>query len=480
MIIKNNSDENQSTHLTFIIIIFFLIVLLLINFSTREMFLSLKEGFASDNGLNVRHDTVTNSVGDIVKNKDDSLTYNSISGAFSRISDIVFGTGKPEAQLTNSLIMKETIPEIIPETISMIKEEIPEYNPKPKIEQEIVLPENIKPSLAALNAVSTEGLAGTGRILDIKNLNDIDNLMIGGEFKLRVNLPMMPPYIKGLEFDVKKGKDPNYFYLCVEKLIPNCSLSSPTDQCFNVFVDDKSKCNIKALTNYTSNNSYRLVLVSAQYVFAPDSILGKNSDFTLIKFDGKLYLKNIQTGYMPNLYMNDKTYGIYGDINNDKQSNVGAVFDNIYNRQCVFDAKKDRFNPEPAKSAVKDKTLRLEKPGCDYNPDKTIYLMTSNNIGESTPVRITINADNSISIKLLRYNSYGNATDIYQLSACEFNIKTFYGIQQVNTPQPIGPINVNVACYEKESESKNRLNFTVELNKFPSDFMKKNSIFSLN
>ncbi len=506
-IIKNKDNDNCSYDIILYILLF-VILILLVNYASGLFMVN--EGFNSnidnntDQNIKIQNDVITNSVGDIVMNKDKSLDYNEILGSFSKITD-TFKVSKPPStvqpstvqpstiippsaatspeeirksiQDTNNNMGSPTIPTISNPLIETKQEKIPKVR---EVKQEVVSAENIKPSLASLNAVSSEGLAGKGRVLEISNLNDVDNLMIGGNFKLRVNLPMMPPYIKGLDFDVKKGMDPNYFYLSVEKLMPNCSLSSPTNQCFNIYLDDKSKCGIKALTTYTSENSYRLVLVSAQYVFAPDSELGKNSDFTIVKFDGKLYLKNVQTGYMPNLYQNTKTYGIYGDINNDKNSNVGTTFDNIYNRQCTYDAKKDRFNPDPIKSANKDKTLRLEKPGCDYNPDKTIYLMTSNNLGDSTPVRITINPDKTISIKLLRYNHYGNATEVFQLSACNFNIKTFYGIEKVNTPLPIGAINVNVACYEKESNSKNRLNFTVELSKFPEDFMKKNSIFSLN
>ena len=87
----------------------------------------------------------------------------------------------------------------------------------------------------------------------------------------------------------------------------------------------------------------------------------------------------------------------------------------------------------------------------------------------------------NIRIKLLKYNVYGQPENIFQLSQCNFNIKTLKGIGQVNVPIPIGIVYINLVCFETDSEkSSNKLNFTVELKKYPDNFMKNNSLISLN
>ena len=55
---------------------------------------------------------------------------------------------------------------------------------------------------------------------------------------------------------------------------------------------------------------------------------------------------------------------------------------------------------------------------CNVEQDPSVYLMTSNNIGQSSPVRININNDNSISINLLSFNSYGYPTKTFSLIYC--------------------------------------------------------------
>jgi hypothetical protein len=71
------------------------------------------------------------------------------------------------------------------------------------------------------------------------------------------------------------------------------------------------KSNIKSLTSYVQTNTFRLVLVSSQYVLDSSIPFGKNSDFTIVTVGGNLYLKNVQTGYLPSLYTNLNNILIY-------------------------------------------------------------------------------------------------------------------------------------------------------------------------
>ncbi len=307
-------------------------------------------------------------------------------------------------------------------------------------------------------------VSGDENIVEINNSDDIDNIMVGGVFKLRVNIPMMPNYIKGEVFDDKKGKDKNYFYLCVQKMIPNCSLASDNNTCSDVYVDDPSKCKINVITSQLSNNPYRLVLVSEYYLNLKNIELGKNSDFTLVKIGDKYFLKNIQTGYMPTLFKNQKVKNIYGEINNNSNSNVAKSFQSIYNRTCKLDTKNN-YIPDTPVVLSEEKILTLNKPGCEFNPDPTTYLITTSNINETSPIVIIPNKDKTISINIISYNFYAQPSNSYYLSKCDFNVKTLKGIGQVNNPDPIGPIYTNLVCINLNPESK--LDFSVKMIKYP-------------
>jgi hypothetical protein len=148
--------------------------------------------------------------------------------------------------------------------------------------------------------------SAVGKIVKIKDLKEIPQFTVGGTFRLVVELKDVPPYIKGQQFN--KG-DVNKFYLSIEKLDPNCSILEENN-CLNVYADNK-KCNNNALTNITKKNAFRLVLVSKDYVLDPQIPFGKNVDFTLVKVGEKIYLKNIQTGYMPKLFVNDYKQQLY-------------------------------------------------------------------------------------------------------------------------------------------------------------------------
>jgi hypothetical protein len=335
---------------------------------------------------------------------------------------------------------------------------------------------NIKPGNQALSALDSSSeteslnlkqLTGGGKILAIKNMVDVNNLMIGGIFKLRVNLPMMPPYIKGKNFNTETGTNPNYFYLSVEKLDNNCSIKNPNGTCRNVYADDK-KCSVKALTAYTQNNSYRLVLISSQYALDPSIPFGKNTDFTLVQVGSQLYLKNIQTGYLPSLYSNDNNILIYGDMLVNSNSNINNVEQQVTNNLC------GQETPQIQNSGSKNVRCNIEQ-------DPGIYLMTSNNIGESSPIRVNINNDNTISFNLLSFNKYGYPTKVYALTFCNFNVKTYSYIEKITNT--LGTFLVNMVCFSdvqnSTTASKNQLKFTVELINFPPNFVKDNSIFTI-
>jgi hypothetical protein len=335
----------------------------------------------------------------------------------------------------------------------------------------------VKPSIRSLSALetNTEGealnlnpLQGGGQILTITNMDDINNLLVEGTFKLRVNLPMMPPYIKGKSFDTIKGVEPNYFYLSVEKLDYNCNIKGPNGNCIQAFADDK-KCNIRALTSYNLSNTYRLVLVSSQYVLDQSIPIGKNSDFSLVKFNDQLYLKNVQTGYLPSLYSNDTNIPVYGDMEVKSNSNVNTIYTKLNNTLC---------NQEVPPIQTKGTSFVR----CDIKQNPGTYLITTKNIGTSSPIRININSDKTISLNLLSFNTFGFPTNVYSLVSCKFNVKTFAYIEKMTNA--LGTFMVNMVCFEPTqnniSNSKNQLKFTVELVNFPKNFIKNNSIFNIN
>lgn len=302
------------------------------------------------------------------------------------------------------------------------------------------------------------------KLLNLHNIQDVNNLMIDGVFKLRVNLPKMPSYIKGHDF---KEVDPNYFYLCVESLDPNCSIKSFGDKCIQTYADNKN-CQIKSLTTHNTNNSYRLVLISSTYVNDINIPFGKNCDFTLVNIDNKIYLKNIQTGFMPSLFLNDTMIDVYGDMQINDNTNANTMQQNLKNILCN----------EKEQKLQTDGTLFTR---CKINTDDSLYLMTSKNFGNSTPIRIDVNNDNTISFKLLRYNSYGYATNIYSLIFCNFNVQTFEYIEKITNT--VGTFFVNMVCFDDYNGGKyansNNLKFSVELKSYPKEYIKKMSIHNV-
>lgn len=321
--------------------------------------------------------------------------------------------------------------------------------------------------------ISSEGESITlkptkeGKILSLKNMDQVENLMIGGVFKLRVNVPMMPPYIKGQSFDTSKGTNPNYFYLCVEKLDDNCSYISSSGRCVNVYADNK-KCSSKSLINRVQqSNSFRLVLIASDYVLEKSIPFGKNSDFTLVKINGQLYLKNIQTGLIPSLFSNQDTKIIFGDMNINSNTNIIKIQQEMNNVLC---GQQPPIYPTSGTQFVR---CLIEE-----DPSPNLYLMTSNNIGTSTPIKINIKKDSSINLNLLKFNSFGYPTNSYSLTMCNFNVKTFDYIEKITNS--LGTFFINLVCFAETTDKvKNELDFIVELKSFPPDFIKKNSLHNI-
>lgn len=335
------------------------------------------------------------------------------------------------------------------------------------------------PSLSSMNIIKNIQPTG-GRDITIRDTTDINNLMTNGKFKLKVNIVGMPSYNINEDYQKIKNRNPNIFYLCVEKILPNCNLVSTDGKCYGVYVNDKSKCNLQPTTTSLSANTFRFVLVSEEIILDKNNDIGKNSDFTLVLVGDKYYLKNIQTGYMPSLFKNEQTYPIYGDVVIDKETNITNVLTNIYNRLCTLNANND-IVPEPLKAIGNEKTLKIGQPGCDFNPDKTIYLTTSTKFIDSSPILINPLPDGKISIQILRYDSYGQPSETYIMKSCLYDTVNLKNIERVRSENYAINQFINLVCFGKSNENPEKnLNLTVEITKFPEEYIRKTSLYYLN
>ena len=324
--------------------------------------------------------------------------------------------------------------------------------------------------LSSSESYTLKDLVGGSKVFPINNISEVNNILVGGVFKLRVNLPTMPPYNNiNKNFNPKKGVNPNYFYLSVESLDNNCSIKV-NNQCYNVFADNKN-CTSKLLTNEVGkNNSYRLVLISSSLVLDSKIILGKNSDFSFVKFNNQLYLKNIQTGFFVSLYSNDSKVVVYGDMMNNSNTNLNNVDSEIKNLLCAENTKSNNIKDEKDYKFVK----------CNLDKDSSQYLITSKNIGESSPFKINVNSDKTISLNILSFNKYGFPTNVYPLISHNYDPKnSFAYIEKVTNSS--GSFYVNIVGFaDSQSYSSNKLSFTVELISFPVNYIKDNSLFVIN
>jgi hypothetical protein len=298
----------------------------------------------------------------------------------------------------------------------------------------------------------------TSRILNINTNDDIELLMVDGKFRLKVNMPNMPPYIKGLNFDIINGVNPNYFYLSVIKLDPNCKIQSET-KCENLYIDNKN-CTNKILSD-SIDSSYRLVLVPAFYAIN-DALPFSNIDFTLVKVDGLTYLKNINTGYLPKLYFNDNNIPIYGEMENDSNSNILKIREESNNLICN------------EKQSIIDSSIKTINVSCSFKEDSTLYLLTTKDINNSSPISFTINKNNTVNLNLNKYDIYGNLDDKLVLTSCNYDIDTFKYIEKA-TIEDLGQFYINLVCLDTSTSKVNNLDFMVELLDY-SDEVLENSI----
>lgn len=334
--------------------------------------------------------------------------------------------------------------------------------------------------------------AAKGKNVTFKNLNEMPPMMVGGTFRLSVNLTSVPPYIKGQQY---KTGDTNQFYLSIEKIDPNCQVQDG-GKCMNVYVDNK-KCANATLSNVSRANAYRIVLVSKAYVLDPDIPFGKNVDFTLVKVGEKLYLKNIQTGYMPKLFVNDYKQQLYGYMDTSYLSNINSLKSN-QNKLCGVNATVETPSEEGSAGGVGNilgKAMgglfgKSEQAGpatnqkfvnCSTNADGSMYMMTTTNLVESNPIKFILNKDGSVSIRLQQFNSYGNIDKTFSLVFCNFNVNTYAFIEKLTNP--LGTFLINMVCFDPDDKRQlpnNTLNFSVEISKYPDSYLKEKNIYNLN
>jgi hypothetical protein len=287
-------------------------------------------------------------------------------------------------------------------------------------------------------------------ILNIKTNDDINLLLVNGSFRLRVNLPFINPQINGLNgknnvFSENNGISSNYFYLGILKLDSNCKVCPIIEsECFNKYVDNKDCTNKILIKNI--NNSDRLVLIPA--IYALDNKLPFNNiNFTIINQNGFLYLKNIDTGYLPKLYLIDDSPLINAVIINDNNSNISKIIGGINNTVCN----------------QAQQSINLNLPTINIScliKQNTNYLLTTNDINNSSPISINIKNDSTINININKYDLNGNLNNKLVLSTCKNNVDKCEYMEKY-TIQNFGPLYLNMVCLDDLNSSN--LNFTVEL-----------------
>ena len=270
----------------------------------------------------------------------------------------------------------------------------------------------------------------------IQSQNDVNNKMVNQVFKLSVQIQNMPTYVKGV---TDAPNSTNTFYLSVESLTPNCSIQNGST-CLNVYIDNKD-CQNKVLSTYVQSNPNRLVLLSDTYINNSSTYgIGKNSDFTIISINNKLFLQNVQTGYYLCLYKSSaRGETVYGNMNVDSSSNINSIRD-MYNSLCNT---KQEIPPETIT------TTEAEKPAtkfvtCSLHVDSSFYLLLTQSIALASPISINSQINGTITIDVLQFNMYGNVKQAYHLSSCAFNVKTGKFIEQITNS--LGTFYVNLVC----------------------------------
>jgi hypothetical protein len=347
-------------------------------------------------------------------------------------------------------------------------------------------------ALDASEKLNIHDEAAKGKIVKFKNLNDMPPMMVGGTFRLCVNLTSVPPYIKGQQY---KTGDTNQFYLSIEKIDPNCQVQDG-GKCMNIYVDNK-KCANAVLSNVSRANAYRLVIVSKAYVLDPNIPFGKNVDFTLIKIGEKTYLKNVQTGYMPKLLVNDYKQQLYGYMDTSYLSNITSLKSN-QNKLCGANATVAPPSEESSgggvgaifgkamggllgKTSQEGEAANQKFVNCTTNADGSTYMMTTTNLVESNPIKFVLNKDGTVSIRLQQFNVYGNIDKTFSLVFCNFNVNTYAFIEKLTNP--LGTFLINMVCFDPDDKRQlpnNTLNFSVEMSKYPDSYLIGQNILNLN
>jgi hypothetical protein len=364
---------------------------------------------------------------------------------------------------------------------------------------------NVLNNRVITNNTNINNAKGIGKLEVIKNRTQLNDLMRGGIFRLRVNIPILDPYIKGVKYTTQ---NPNFFYLGIEKLEPNCEINENIEDniCKKVFIDNKD-CRNKLLAEKIENN-FRFVLIPSIIATDESMIHGKNIDFTIVEQNGKTYLKNIQTGLIPKLYSNNTAKTLHGMMINNHLSNLNSLNNEYYNacNNNIIIKDKDNVkintselsNPSNSSNNTNDNLLfatesktesenKIEKEDkyitCDVKLDDKIYLMTSKNVNESSSIEIDVNRNGTINIILNRYNVYGVADKKYNVIFEEGEITTMRNIEKI--VNKLGVFLVNMVGFEdinnnnKDNKNKNRMNLMVEMIKYSDDYKKKYSINKL-
>jgi len=311
---------------------------------------------------------------------------------------------------------------------------------------------SIEKDLCAPMKVSKDNLLNNSNL--IKNDNDTKKYLVNSVFKLKVNLPIVDPLIQN-----KQKGDPNYFYLAVQELEKNCSINE-MGRCIEIFIDNKN-CDNKNLSNISRNNSYRFVLVPVDLVNKV-----KNINFTIVKKNEKLYLKNVDTGFFPQIYKN-----------NDKQ----IILNNITSENSTFDKTLNS-------NTLCDNTIKktIDPSVCTVDLDINNYFMTTKDINGSNSIKLDY-INNKILINLQTYNMYGYPDNSFKMVHCNYIVDNLDYIESAkldidNTNKIKENILLNLVCIDDNKNSKlksNELSFSVEIIKYSDEYIKKMNVISI-
>lgn len=355
----------------------------------------------------------------------------------------------------------------------------------------------------------------TGRdVTKMPSVEDLKERLTGATFRIKVNLPNVNPYIKMQRYT--PGESPNYFYLGIEKLEPNCSIDENGVET-NIYVDGKN-CRNKALSEVSRTNTHRFVLVPIQYAIAKNVKFGNNIDFTLEEKDKRFYLKNIQTGLYPKLFEPSTEKNLRGMMINNELSNMNELArdSNILwgernlNTQSTQETKSAEVVVDTAvnnafsgdftmlsrmfggsgNNAVSQTTrtqtelrniINNQVPvSCSIKPDNNLYLMITAIIDESTPVDFGVNNGNAI-LKLVKYNLYGNKDKTFDIIFCNYDGEKLTNIETISDNNM--SFFINLLCFDDEKDRKlkdNSLDMGIEIHKYSDDYLKRNSIKVIN